>query len=835
MSATTITVNKPTGTVVIQGSGPTQTVNLTTGETQVVQLGSLSAAVNQQITQAVTSATASAATATQEAGVATSAASTATVEAGVATTEAQAAATSAAASANAYSAIANGTATPAGTLTGTEISPLSRGAGLLQATLSAIADFVLGQLTLTSYTALRSYSGIRTYAVITGAGIAGQFSRLGSASGLSDNGGTIIFDANGNAWQRLGIGPVICAEWFGWVGGEAGAVLNAAQAAAVYHQCTDVTYSSPSYLQTTPINAVNGIVIRGPGMGPEGVIRVVAGTAIDAQYQTPNFETQYATQPTTVAQGVIRDFGLQNVCLDGNCGSNKNTPVTTNGLKGMGFRVYGARPKFRNVWVMRQPGVGAYSFFTATPTELDFGNNIGVESRDGSFFDNICCEDTQYEGLVFQGPSDISVREIRVGWPANSLWVNSYAGTKSLLFPKGRLRTVLSTAIGTGYTQAGVAWSISTDATTPPTLQPVVVSGGIDHWIVLTNGSADATRCTVTVTGDGTGATAVAYVGNWIAGALIFNKGAEFGFVHSYNNAQGPAVEVRNDDSGASPRFNADFIMGESSWGGVLIGDHTEYQIGRCDTHSNGAYSGPPALPSLMIASDRGGMISNWKERRDASPGNGALAGLIRGRGNRVAGRVQGNSGYTGDAVLVGGTGTSVDIMVQDISGFALSTDYDITCSDIRLTSNANGGVWKNYANASTISNIDSSISISAYGSVAVASAYTGLNNLSYGQWRDIRIIDKRSDSGAISYSSATLSATVDLTSTAEQVFTINHSIVRTPSANDIVLQVRPNSSATLTGVNYAYPSSITSTNVTIKLKLSAVGVGTGSLLVSIA
>jgi hypothetical protein len=84
MSKTTITVNKPTGTVVIQGSGPTQTVNLTTGETQVVQLGSLSAAVNQQITQAVASTTASAATAT-------AAAATATSEAGVATAAATAA------------------------------------------------------------------------------------------------------------------------------------------------------------------------------------------------------------------------------------------------------------------------------------------------------------------------------------------------------------------------------------------------------------------------------------------------------------------------------------------------------------------------------------------------------------------------------------------------------------------------------------------------------------------------------------------------------------------------------------------------------------------------
>ena len=104
------------------------------GQTKVIQLGSLSAAVNQQITQAVASASASAATATQQAGIATD--------------EALAAAGSAAAAANAYAAIANGTASPAGTLTGTETVPLSRGAGLLQTTWNTVATFILTIFTI---------------------------------------------------------------------------------------------------------------------------------------------------------------------------------------------------------------------------------------------------------------------------------------------------------------------------------------------------------------------------------------------------------------------------------------------------------------------------------------------------------------------------------------------------------------------------------------------------------------------------------------------------------------------------------------------------------------
>lgn len=112
------------------------------GQTQVVQLGTLSAAVNQQITQAVSSATSSASTATAAASTATTEAGVATTAASTATTEAQAAATSAAASANAYSAIANGAATDAGALTGAEVVPVSRGSGLLSTTLTKIANWL---------------------------------------------------------------------------------------------------------------------------------------------------------------------------------------------------------------------------------------------------------------------------------------------------------------------------------------------------------------------------------------------------------------------------------------------------------------------------------------------------------------------------------------------------------------------------------------------------------------------------------------------------------------------------------------------------------------------
>jgi hypothetical protein len=729
--------------------------------------------------------------------------------------------------------IQNGTAPDAGVLTGAEIFPLSRTAGLFGTVPSKIADFVLGQLTMQDGAALASYTGAKTFVVLTAQGIAGQFGRLASTVGVTNNGGTIIFDGSDRAWQRLGIGPVVRAEWFGWSGGEAGQVLNAAIAAAVYHGVGTVTYDSPNFNQRTTINHSSAVTIRGPELGPRAVIRWAAGVPFTGHIQTSNFATQYVTQPTTTANGVCYDFGLENVVFDGNCGQAQLVAPTTNPIVA-GLMLYGARPRYRNVILIRQPGIGALITFTTTPVYTDFGNNLLTESRDGAYFENVVILDSYYEGIVYEGPSDITIKEVRVGWPANSLWATAYSGRKSLLLPKARLRGITCTP-GIGYTQAGTTWSIATDATTAPTVQPVIVNGGIDHWMILTNGSADATYCTITIFGDGTGATAACIIGNWIVGALVYNKGGEFGFIHAYNNAQGPNFEARNDDSGSFPRVNIGFLMAESGWLGALIGDNVEYQIGRLDTHSNGAYGGPAILGSLAITSNRGGMIANWKERRDISSGNGMLSLLVRGRGNVVRGRVQSNSGYAGSAILIGAIGNSVDVTVQDINGFALSTDYDIACASIRLVSNSNQGVWNNYANSPTISNIDSTVSIAAYSSnISVSANYVGLNNFSSGQWRAVTIIDKNIGNGSIAYSNATVSGAVDLTNSSEQTLTLNNPTVRIPQLSDCKVQVAPNTGATMTGAAYAYVTAVNATQITVKVKLTGVGTGAGSALVTI-
>lgn len=65
---------------------------------------------------------------------------------------------------------------------------------------------------LANYTVLRAYTGAATGVRITAPGVAGFFQRFGTA-GLVDNGGTVIIDAAGRAWERLDLRPAKLS-WF---------------------------------------------------------------------------------------------------------------------------------------------------------------------------------------------------------------------------------------------------------------------------------------------------------------------------------------------------------------------------------------------------------------------------------------------------------------------------------------------------------------------------------------------------------------------------------------------------------------------------------------------
>jgi hypothetical protein len=84
-------------------------------------------------------------------------------------------------------------------------------------------------------------------------------------------------------------------------------------------------------------------------------------------------------------------------------------------------------------------------------------------------------------------------------------------------FAPGQILNVNPTTPGTGYTQAGVTFTINTSTGTGAIIEPIVTpatgGGGVVGFLVVNGGENYASTDTITITGDGTGATATLNIG----------------------------------------------------------------------------------------------------------------------------------------------------------------------------------------------------------------------------------------------------------------------------------------------------------------------------------
>lgn len=81
-------------------------------------------------------------------------------------------------------------------------------------------------------------------------------------------------------------------------------------------------------------------------------------------------------------------------------------------------------------------------------------------------------------------------------------------------FARGQILNVNPTAAGTGYTQAGVTYTINTSTGSGAIIEPVVDSGGgVAGYVVVNGGENYADTDTITITADGAGATADLNIG----------------------------------------------------------------------------------------------------------------------------------------------------------------------------------------------------------------------------------------------------------------------------------------------------------------------------------
>lgn len=80
-------------------------------------------------------------------------------------------------------------------------------------------------------------------------------------------------------------------------------------------------------------------------------------------------------------------------------------------------------------------------------------------------------------------------------------------------FARGKITDIAATALGTGYTQAGITYSIVTSTGSGFAGTPIVLSGAFVGFLIDNNGKNYADTDTIIITADGTGATATLTIG----------------------------------------------------------------------------------------------------------------------------------------------------------------------------------------------------------------------------------------------------------------------------------------------------------------------------------
>lgn len=742
------------------------------------------------------------------------------------------------------------------------------------------------------------------------------------ASVLAGSGGAAMVGTTSGASVQQTIDSIssgsttkaLIAEDFGWP--QLGEVaINNAIAEAVAMNIGVVKISTPGTVSAPIVFPLNfGVVIE--GINQESLITVANGVAIDSVFTTPNFETLYSNQPGSSTNGVVRDCGLRHIAINGN---KANVPAVTNWMKGMAIRCLWLRPILEDVSIWSTPGIGMISVYPSAgnfPPGYNFPANLQVDTKIRGIH-GLYIHDTNYEGLIWEGPSDTVIDQLFVGWPSGSLDtglynsqkkslkftaggivnVNVLAGGVSYTAPtltltdptgsgatlearvvNGVITTIPVTNGGSGYVAAriaivdstgfgaaatatvvgGVITAVTVTASgfgyTNPSFVVTDISGpgtgavlgtatlinGVIDRILVTSEGYGYTNPTLTITDTtGSGASTQVLIDNTCDGLVFNDQGAELGFIHSFNNVNGWAINFRNSTNGF-PRITGKFIMGESSLGCVRIGGHTRYQVGNIDVHSAGTGGGPAGYGALMIRSDRGGVIGTVTDYRLQTATQGMPSVALSGTNNSISGGTVFGRGVTGDGVLIYGSSNEVKMTVTGVTGAAVVTDSSaFTSNKWSINSASNLLCWREKTGLNHLGSVYDIVN----NHIGI-NQFVGINGISGRQWQDGRVISTDAR-GIIVGTKDVRFATADCTLTTTQTFVIQHNCVRIPSVNDVVLQIKENFGASMTLESLAFVSATGPTyapsnpviqqgTITISVKFRTAGTGTATIQVNI-
>lgn len=241
---------------------------------------------------------------------------------------------------------------------------------------------------IANYTALRAYRGRATGVRITSIGIAGHFLRLDTPSLLVDNGGTIIVDALGRAWERDFHGEVM-ASWFGVSSSSAD---NAAGIMAALRAANPLTVLLPKGVINAGKVTFNTLdTLRGQG-AEATTLRLKNGANEDLLYAA-NSDELWGTNSTDCAIAPT----IEGMTLDGNRANN---------TAGRCLAMYAERPVVRNLVITDAADDGMRTEWSSAASE----SLKGLEGR----FESLTIKRIGGNGWRFSGPHDSHIDDVLI-------------------------------------------------------------------------------------------------------------------------------------------------------------------------------------------------------------------------------------------------------------------------------------------------------------------------------------------------------------------------------------------------------------------------------------
>ena len=306
---------------------------------------------------------------------------------------------------------------------------------------------------------------------------------------------------------------------------------------------------------------------------------------------------------------------------------------------------------------------------------------------------------------------------------------------------------------------------------------------------------------------------------------IVFdNAGAEIGQIHSWGGFCGRGIRTVG-----ALRVISDSIITESCiYGGVLINDGAYGEISKLKVHGcSGGKDG--SIPDVEIKSTRVLNITSINQEARAANDTGQTAIHISGSFVNIAQINVNKLGLAGHGVYIDGNFNNIRGTVNNGTG-------------VGSNGQPSAGVYRKATSRSKVYSIDflvvnfpvafRSDGQCDYENVKIVASVGSGQVIFSGDQKVLGTASKWMISGAENSASKSSeyygNSLFDPTLTTEQTLTLNHTLIATPNAQNIMLSIQDSPTSFTSALSYCFVSAVDATTITVKLKMStANGVNT--------